>query len=61
MHKTLGGWQFGARYTVDMIPFVILYFMLGQKRRFSAIEYAIGAFAVLFNVYGMMAMHLFYQ
>lgn len=28
-HKTLGGWQFGARYTVDAIPMALLYLILG--------------------------------
>lgn len=27
-HKTLGGWQFGARYTVEMLPMALLYFIL---------------------------------
>lgn len=31
-HKTLGGWQFGARYTCDMIPFALLYMMIGHKQ-----------------------------
>ena len=24
LHKTMGGWQFGARYTVDLIPYALL-------------------------------------
>ena len=24
MHRTMGGWQFGNRYTVDLLPFVLL-------------------------------------
>lgn len=27
-HKTLGGWQFGARYTVDMLPMALMYLLL---------------------------------
>lgn len=30
MHKTLGGWQFGARYTVDIIPLVCFYMALAS-------------------------------
>ena len=25
MHKSLGGWQFGARYLCDLIPMMLLY------------------------------------
>lgn len=60
IHRTLGGWQFGARYTVDMLPFALAYFALGEKRRFNIWEYGVGGFAVLFNVYGMFSMHLLY-
>lgn len=31
-HKTLGGWQFGARYTVDMIPLACFTYLLGRKK-----------------------------
>ena len=31
-HKTLGGWQFGARYTCDMLPFVFLCIMISTKK-----------------------------
>lgn len=57
LHKTFGGWQFGARYTVDIIPFVLMY-MLGQKRELCPKRYelAFGVFAVMFNVYGALAM-----
>jgi len=57
LHKTFGGWQFGARYTVDMIPFAVMY-LLSQKRdmRPKRYELALGVFAVMFNVYGALAM-----
>jgi hypothetical protein len=60
IHKTLGGWQFGARYTIDMIPMVFLYLLLSKKARPSRYELAIGAFAVMFNIYGMLAMSFLY-
>ncbi len=59
LHKTLGGWQFGARYTVDMLPLalgVILSLGKWEPRRY---EYAIAAFGVMFNFYGCMAIQLF--
>jgi Gpi18-like mannosyltransferase len=56
IHKTLGGWQFGARYTIDMIPMVFLYLLLSKKARPSHVEFMIGAFAVMLNIYGALAM-----
>ncbi|MCR5608863.1 MAG: hypothetical protein K6G26_07340 [Lachnospiraceae bacterium] len=53
MHKTLGGWQFGARYTVDMIPYALLYIMLSKNnKRLKRWEYFLGIFAIMFNLYG---------
>lgn len=34
-HKTLGGWQFGARYTVDMIPLACFTYLLGRKKELA--------------------------
>jgi len=59
VHKTLGGWQFGARYTVDMIPMAFLYLLLSKKERPSRVELMIGAFAVMFNLYGTLAIPMF--
>ncbi|MDR2700786.1 MAG: hypothetical protein LBC12_08380 [Nitrososphaerota archaeon] len=56
LHKTLGGWQFGARYTIDMIPMVFLYLLLSKKARPTRTDLVIGAFAVMLNVYGALAM-----
>ena len=33
MHKTLGGWQFGNRYLVDLIPFAYLYILVTKQQR----------------------------
>lgn len=54
MHKTLGGWQFGARYTVDLIPYVFLYFLLRGMRSPNKAEIFLGVFAFMFNLYGAL-------
>ncbi len=59
LHKTLGGWQFGARYTVDMLPLALAVLISYGKWKLRAYEYAIMAFGVMFNFYGCMAIHLF--
>lgn len=57
-HKTFGGWQFGARYTVDLLPFLLLYFLASYRGKPQKWEFFIGAFAVLFNLYGAFFMHM---
>ena len=56
VHKTFGGWQFGARYTVDMLPMVLGYLLLQKDRPLRFHEKAIGLFAIAFNLYGALAM-----
>lgn len=57
MHKTLGGWQFGARYLCDVIP-MILFFCVRWRRHTSGWEYPIMIFAIAFNIYGAACFHL---
>ena len=59
-HKTLGGWQFGARYTCDMLPAALAYFLLGKRTAFRRWECMAAAFGILFNVYGALAMTFLY-
>lgn len=57
MHKTLGGWQFGARYLCDLVPMLLLIELRGRDR-VTAWERAIGLFAIAFNLYGTAVFHL---
>lgn len=55
LHRTLGGWQFGARYLVDGFPFVLLFFARRKEQdneRWNGLLLA----AVLFNFYGAVYM-----
>ncbi|MHB1314801.1 MAG: hypothetical protein ACYCX2_04855 [Christensenellales bacterium] len=56
LHKTFGGWQFGARYTVDAIPLALFYLLLSGIGKPKKWELFLAAFAVLFNLYGALAM-----
>ena len=59
LHKTLGGWQFGARYTVDLLPMALgCLFTLG-KWEIESYEYALMGFGIAFNFYGCIAINLF--
>ena len=57
LHKTLGGWQFGARYLCDPIPMMLLFELRGRERR-TPWETALGTFAIAFNLYGAIVFHL---
>lgn len=54
-HKTLGGWQFGARYAVDMLPMALMYLLL-KKDEPGGISAFIMAAGMMFNLYGALAM-----
>lgn len=63
MHKTLGGWQFGNRYLVDTIPFILLYILntkvnLKKINKIAHWERAVAGFALLFNMYGIIFIFL---
>lgn len=59
VHKTFGGWQFGARYTCDLLPFALLYIGWRGPKKPSPECMALGAAAVAFNLYGTMYMNLY--
>ncbi len=59
MHRTLGAWQFGARYTCDMLPFAYMYLADRGRQRPASWEMAVGGLAVAFNAYGALYMHFY--
>ncbi len=70
LHKTLGGWQFGSRYTADILPAVlvlvcmILYSVLNRRKApskdsltlFYVFSSIILIFGCIFNIYGCYIM-----
>ena len=56
MHRTLGGWQFGARYMVDLFPWLLIWFMARPAWRPGAGAKTLCGMAVLFNLYGAVFM-----
>lgn len=59
LHRTFGGYQFGARYTCDLLPYAAAYAaMPGHARRIHGAEIAALIFAGAFSVYGAAAMLL---
>ena len=59
MHRTLGGWQFGARYTCDLLPFALLYIADKGPAKLAHWELCLGGLGVALNAYGVMYMHLY--
>lgn len=57
MHRTLGGWQFGTRYLIDLLPYVVLYY-LGRTPGWQPGTGALTLcwLGVLFNLYGAVFM-----
>ena len=56
LHRTLGGWQFGTRYLIDLFPWVILWFLARPRWQPRAGAWTLCGAAVLFNLYGALYM-----
>ena len=59
LHKTFGGYQFGARYTVDLLPYAFFGLLLSGRKRPHRWECFAAAFGLLFNAYGTLLMRLY--
>ena len=57
MHKTMGGWHFGARYLCDLIPMLML-FELRNTDGAPVGETGIGILGIAVNIAGSFAFHL---
>ena len=56
MHRTMGGWQFGTRYLVDLFPWVVLWFLNRPAWRPGTGSWTLCGAAILFNLYGAVYM-----
>lgn len=56
-HKTLGGWQFGNRYLVDLLPWMFACFALWKprSRRFDALCLPLAILGTAVNLVGSVA------
>ena len=60
MHRTLGAWQFGARYTCDILPFVFLGLLLlnkNNKINLDKFEIICMIFGIILNIFGAIIMY----
>lgn len=53
-HKTMGGWQFGARYLVDMLPFALFFFADGREIAppWTRLAIVLAALGIGVNIWG---------
>lgn len=70
LHKTMGGWQFGSRYLIDMIPFMLIIFgdrqrlfwgkdegmqkEIGLPVRVAILPIALAVIGIAINIYGAL-------
>lgn len=58
LHKTMGGWQFGTRYLVDLIPFCFLFFIGRGSKKITVQRWCVLSCAVIFNMFGTIYINL---
>lgn len=56
LHRTMGGWQFGARYTVDLIPLALWWYLTRPRRPLGTGALWLAGAGALFNFYGAVYM-----
>lgn len=58
-HRTMGGFQLGARYFVDLVPYTFFYLMLTpEKKRLNVAEICFLVQILLFTVVGVTQVHI---
>ena len=59
LHRTFGGFQFGARYAVDLVPYFVFYGCVDKRaRRLYPWEWILGAAGIALSVWGVALVHL---
>ena len=59
MHRTLGGYQFGMRYALELVPLCFACLLVSPKReRLAGWEIAILTFGLIFNFVGGCLVHV---
>ena len=57
LHRTFGGWQFGARYLIDLCP-VLFYLSLRHPGKGKVMLGIAMVWSVIFNIYGGLLLYL---
>lgn len=58
LHRTFGGYQYGARYAVDLIPYAVLLLMYREKKTIHIAEAGVMLLGLALSIYGSLVIHL---
>lgn len=59
MHRTVGGVQFGMRYSLELVPFTLAWYFTSPNRRYMRPwEAALMTFGLVFNMIGGICVHV---
>ena len=58
LHRTFGGYQYGTRYTVDLIPYTVLFLMYREKKTLHIAEAGVMLLGLALSIYGSLVIHL---
>ena len=57
MHGNSGGWQFGYRYAITILPFIFVIMLESSPKKIPALEWLAYAFSIIVNVYVTWLFH----
>ncbi len=58
MHRTLGGYQFGARYALELVPLSLVCLLEQDRRSLARWEAVLMSFGLIFNLIGGILVHI---
>ena len=57
IHGNSGGWQFGYRYAMVLLPWIFIILLENSPKKITAIEYAAYGFSFIANAYALWMFH----
>ncbi|MDI9519577.1 MAG: hypothetical protein QM308_00210 [Bacillota bacterium] len=57
-HRTFGGYQYGARYATDLLPYAVLFLISGKPEKIHIAKAAVLFLGLALAVYGSLVIHL---
>ena len=58
MHRTFGGFQYGARYAVDLIPYAVLYLTLSPEKKPGSTEAVVMLLGLGMSIFGSLMIRI---
>ena len=57
MHGNSGGWQFGYRYAMVLLPWIFVILLENSPKKITLFEAATCAFSIIINIYSVYLFH----